>query len=138
MPSQSETRDRTSLHWARLKVDGGYGLRRGAWYTVGALTGEEALIRVRGQWVHVPWAVLEVTGTPPSRWTVVPRPANVVMLPETWGPHYGVCPRCHYRASLEGAPQEMRCPRCSGLFGVAWDEEYLGRVKSAAGEDKRS
>jgi len=88
-----------ALQWARLKVEGGYRLRRGAWYAVGAIEGDNVLIRVRGDWVRVPWAALEVTGTEPSRWTVVPRPANVVMLPETWGPHYGVCPRCHYPAS---------------------------------------
>jgi len=92
------------------------------------------LIRVRGEWMRVPWAALEVTGTEPSRWTVVPRPANVVMLPETWGAHYGVCPRCHYRASLEGAPETMRCPRCFGRFAVAWEEHTLGgwlRIKAA-------
>ncbi len=117
-----------ALQWARLRVEGGYRLRRGAWYAVGAIEGDNVLIRVRGDWVRGPWAALEVTGTEPSRWTVVPRPANVVMLPETWGPHYGVCPRCHYRASLEGAPETMRCPRCFGRFAVAWEEAYLGRV----------
>ena len=115
------------LQWVRLKVEASYRLRRGAWYAVGAIVGNDVLIRVHGEWVRVPWAALEVTGMPPSRWTVVPRPAKVIMLPETWGPHYGVCPRRHYRASLEGAPQTMRCPRCSGLFAVAWDERYLGR-----------
>lgn len=116
------------LQWARLKVNERYRLRRGAWYPVSAVKGAEVLIHVRGTWVHVPWTALEVTGTPPSRWTVVPRPANAVMLPEAWGAHYGVCPRCHHRASLEGAPQSMRCPRCGGLFAVAWDDPYLGRV----------
>ena len=109
-----------------MKIDGPYRLRRGACYAVSAIVGGEVLIRVRKLWVRVPWAAVEVSETPPSRWSVVPRPANAVMLPETWGPSYGVCPNCHNRAPFQGAPHTMRCPQCAGLFGVAWDEGYLG------------
>ena len=112
-------------NWARVKDDNAYRLRRGAWYAVSAIVNGEVLIRVRKTWVRVPWAAVELSDTPPTRWSVVPRPANAVMLPETWGPNYGVCPRCHYRASLHRAPQTMRCPQCVGLFAVAWDEGYL-------------
>ena len=112
-------------NWARVTVDGPYRLRRGAWYAVSAIVGGEVLIRVHKNWAHVPLAAVEVSETPPSHWTVVPRPANAVMLPETWGPNYGVCPRCQHRASLERAPQTMRCPQCAGLFAVGWDEGYL-------------
>src|SRR2546422_4949329 len=75
----------------------------------------------------VPWPAVEVTESLPSRWTVVPRPANAVMIPATWGAHYAVCPRCRHRAPLQGRPETMQCPRCGKLSPVAWDEAYLGR-----------
>jgi hypothetical protein len=117
----------TAANWARLKVEGSYRLRRGAWYAVSALVGDDVLVRVGGKWVRVPWASVEVTGAPPSRWTVVARPANAVMIPEGWGPYYGVCPRCRHRAALQGVPKVLQCPRCNKRSTVAWEEAYLGR-----------
>ena len=99
----------TAVNWARLKVDGPYRLRRGAWYAVRAVANDEVLVHVSGKWVRVPWPAVEVTESLPSRWTVVPRPANAVMIPASWGAHYAVC------------------PRCGKLSPVAWDEAYLGR-----------
>lgn len=118
----------TSLHWARLKVEGSYPLRRGAWYRVIQNAKDEVVLDVRHKPVNVPRSVVELVGTPPRRWTVVARPARAVMLPEPWGDHYAVCPSCQNRAPLHSAPHTMRCPRCGGLFAVAWDEPYLGRT----------
>jgi hypothetical protein len=117
----------TAVNWARLKVEGPYRLRRGAWYAVRALVKDEVLVHVGGKWVRVPWAAVEVSATPPRRWTVVPRPGNAVMLPASWGANYAVCPECRHRAPLQGMPPTMQCPRCGKLSPVAWDEAYLGR-----------
>ncbi|HEV2750558.1 MAG TPA: hypothetical protein VGV12_08560 [Gemmatimonadales bacterium] len=117
----------TSLHWARLKVEGPYPVRRGAWYRVTKDAKDTVVLDVRHKPVTVPRSAVELVGTPPRRWTVVPRPARAVMLPETWGDYYAVCPSCQHRAPLYGIPQTMHCPRCSGLFVVAWDEPYLGQ-----------
>src|SRR6266568_3764863 len=94
---------------------------------VRAVANDEVLVHVSGKWVRVPWPAVEVTESLPSRWTVVPRPANAVMIPASWGAHYAVCPRCRHRAPLQGRPETMQCPRCGKLSPVAWDEAYLGR-----------
>src|SRR3989441_6262608 len=65
----------TAVNWARLKVDGPYRLRRGAWYAVRAGANDEVLVHVSGKWVRVPWAAGEVAGSLPTRWAVVRRAA---------------------------------------------------------------
>ncbi len=47
-----------AVNWARLKVDGPYRLRRGAWYAVRAVANDEVLVHVSGKWVRVPWRTL--------------------------------------------------------------------------------
>ena len=118
----------TGSHWARLKVEGSYPLRRGAWYSVSAFVRDEVVVHVGRSWLSVPWSAVELTGTQPRRWTVVPRPANAVLLPEDWGAYYAVCPECCHRAPLRGTPETMHCPDCNRLSSVAWDEPYLGRT----------
>lgn len=103
-------------YWARLKVEGGFPLRRGAWYRVTKFARDAVVLDVHGQPVVVPRTVVEIVGTPPQHWAVVSRPARSVMLPESWGPNYGVCPNCRHRAPLHGPREELRCPRCNGLF----------------------
>lgn len=116
------------LHWARLKkVDGGYSLRRGAWYRVNQFAKESVVLDMPGTFVSVPRTAVELVGTPPCRWTVVPRPPGFTWLPESWGSHYGVCPGCHHRAPLLTVPQMLRCTRCREAFPVAWDEADLQR-----------
>lgn len=115
------------LHWARLKVDGDYSLRRGAWYRVSQFAKQNVVLEVPGTFVTVPRTAIELVGVPPRRWTVVARPVGFTLLPESWGPHYGVCPGCHHRAPLLTVPEMLRCPRCSEAFPVAWDERYLRR-----------
>ena len=114
--------------WARLKVEAPYPLRRGAWYRVTTRSPRDVVLDVHDNSVTVPLAVLQVVaGRPPRRWSVVRRPADAVRLPESWGDHYGVCPSCQHRAPLYGSPQSLRCPRCSDLFVVAWDELQPGQ-----------
>lgn len=113
------------VYWARLKVDGGYPIRRGAWYRVTQFAKEDLVLELPGTYITVPRKAVELVGIPPHRWTVVPRPAGVTWLPEAWGKHYGVCPGCHQRASLLTVPQMLRCPKCREAFPVAWDETYL-------------
>jgi hypothetical protein len=100
-------------------------LRRGAWYRVVRLAAEQAVVDVRGRAVPVARADVELIGTPPLRWTVVPAPRVAPRFPASWGMQYGVCPNCRDRASLLERPTTLRCTRCNGLFDVGWDESYL-------------
>jgi hypothetical protein len=115
------------LHWARLKTEAPYPLRRGAWYRVTTFGAESVAVDVNRTPLLVPRSVVDVVATPPERWTVVPRPAGAGRLPASWGELYAVCPNCRDRALLRGDVESMRCPRCNSLFAVAWDEGYLGR-----------
>ncbi len=116
-----------SPHWVRLKAEGELPLRRGAWYRVVTLASQNVTVEIQRKPVAVPRVLLEILEAPPQRWTVVRRPAQAVRLPASWGDAYGVCPGCRDRASLRGSPATLRCPRCNGLFPVAWEEAYLGR-----------
>jgi hypothetical protein len=113
--------------WARPRTEGPYPLRRGAWYRVTTFAKTAAVLDVNRVSVIVPRSAVELVGTLPRRWTVVPRPAKVTGPAENWGDRYAVCPRCRTRAPLAGVPPTMRCARCNGLFPVAWDEQYLDR-----------
>src|SRR5881296_3498813 len=99
------TRDTLPGAWARLKQDVNCGLRRGAWYRVVGLTPEEAVLQVpRRERVRVPRRFLQTLFVRPRHWTVVPRLAQ---------------------APITGYSIDMRCPKCNGLFGIAWEERYL-------------
>ena len=115
----------TELEWARLKVEGPYPLRRGAWYRVTEFFPDQVVVDVNRKPVTLPRSLLDVRGELPRRWTIVPRPTKAVRLPKSWGERYGVCPSCKSRALLRGLPQTMRCPRCRSVFPVGWDEQYL-------------
>ena len=106
------------LHWARLKAEGPYPLRRGAWYRVIELHPHEVVLDVQWKPVSVPPSLVEVVDERPLHWTAVPRPREAVRLREDWD-QYGVCPNCGNRASLEGAPKELRCTQCQESFPVA-------------------
>ena len=106
--------------WARLTADVDLPIRRGAWYRVVQLTPREATLEVRGKKVPIPRAALEIVADPPLRWAVVPRPRKSARLPQGWGPEYGVCPGCKERVQLVDKPRSLRCPKCNGLFDVAW------------------
>ena len=121
-----QTRGALPGAWARLKLDVSCGLRRGAWYRVVGLTPEDVVLQVpRRERVRVPRRFLQTLFSRPRRWTVVPGPADTAELPEHWRERYAVCPVCRARAPITGYSAELRCPKCNGLFGVAWDEGYL-------------
>lgn len=110
--------------WARLQADLNCNLRRGAWYRLIKADGLAALVDVRGKPVPVVRAFLQMSNTPPRKWTVVPRPRNVPRsIPVA--PHYAVCPSCRDRVSLHGRPSRLMCGRCAVEYAVDWDEHYL-------------
>jgi NADH pyrophosphatase NudC (nudix superfamily) len=114
------------LHWARLKAEGPYPLRRGAWYRVIQFETHEVVVDVNLRPVSVPRSLVEVVDQRPLQWTAVPRPRDAVRLRDDWD-QYAVCPKCGNRASLVDAPQELQCAQCGGSYPVDWDEKYLGR-----------
>jgi hypothetical protein len=121
-----QTREALPGAWARLNQDVSCGLRRGAWYRVVGLTPEDVVLQVpRRERVRVPRRFLQTLFTRPRRWTVVPGPAEPAGEPEHWRARYAVCPVCRARAPITGFSAELRCAKCNGLFGVAWDERYL-------------
>ena len=114
-------------------MDADFGLRRGAWYRVVALTTDTIMLDVRGQAVELPRLAIEIVDSLPFQWAVVPRPRSAsIMIPASWGKHYGVCPHCAHRAPLFGAPAVLQCSGCGLTFAVAWEERYLGRASGAA------
>src|SRR5207249_5015191 len=112
----------TGFQFARLKIEGPYPLRRGAWYRVTDETSETVVFDVNRRPVTVPRSLVELVGGPPRLWTIVPRPVNAVRVPAHWGWWYAVCPSCKHRSALNAAPQTMRCPRCKGVFRFAREE----------------
>jgi ribosomal protein S27AE len=110
--------------WARLQADLNCNLRRGAWYRLIKVDGLAAVVDVNRKAVPVVRAFLQLSNTPPRRWTVVPRPQNVPRSVQI-GAQYAVCPACRDRVPLRGHPSRMLCGRCSIDFAVDWDEHYL-------------
>ncbi|MGH7607688.1 MAG: hypothetical protein ACREME_10125, partial [Gemmatimonadales bacterium] len=86
--------------------------------------GLAAVVDVNRQPVPVVRAFLQLSKSPPRRWTVVPRPRNVPVSVKI-GAQYAVCPSCRVRVPLQGRPSRMFCARCSVDFEVAWEENYL-------------
>jgi hypothetical protein len=116
--------------WARLQTDIDVNLRRGAWYRLLKIDGFDAVVDVNRRPVPIVRAFLQISNSPPRRWTVVatPRTARAARaLPADVGSHYGVCPSCRDRVPLHGHPTRMLCRRCSVDFAVAWDEHYLAQ-----------
>ncbi len=115
-----------ATQWARARPDVDTLLRRGAWYRVLRLTPLEAILDVNGRPVAVAKGSLQMLSAQPTRWTVVPRPHNAsARLPTTWGPRYGVCPKCRERSRLEPRAAAMRCPKCGGFFDIGWDDSFF-------------
>ena len=110
--------------WARLQADVNCKLRRGAWYRLIKAQGLAAVVDVKGTPVGVVRAFLQMSNSPPRKWTVVPRPRNVPHSVQV-GEYYAVCPSCRDRVPLRGKPGRMLCGRCSVEFAVNWDEQYL-------------
>ncbi len=111
-------------HWARVKGRTTGPLRRGAWYRVLQLTPADAVLEVNKQPLSVPRAMLQVLPIRPRLWSVVPRPRGAAAPPASWGPRYGVCPRCAARAPLNDRAISMRCPTCSFAFVIGWSDSH--------------
>ena len=112
--------------WARIQADSNFQLRRGAWYRVSRLGAREAVLDVHQTAMTVPRALLQISSTRPSRWSVVGKP-QLAGVARDWG-DYAVCPNCRNRATLSGHPASIRCPRCNGLFDVDWNESKTAQV----------
>src|SRR5438034_2553495 len=112
--------------WARLQADLNCNLRRGAWYRLIKADGLAALVDVRGKPVPVVRAFLQMSSTPPRKWTVVPRPRNVPRSVEM-GDRYLVCRPRRENKPLRGKPSKVLCGRCTVEFAVDWDEHYLAK-----------
>lgn len=110
--------------WARLQADVNCKLRRGAWYRLIKAQGLAAVVDVKGTPVPVVRAFLQMSDTPPRKWTVVTRPRNVPLAVQM-GDFYAVCPSCRDRVPLRGKPGRLLCGRCRIEFAVDWDEHYL-------------
>ena len=115
-----------ATYWGQLKGNENRGLRRGAWYRVVALTPGEAVLDVNRRHVPLDRAALNLVTAPPQAWTVVRRPADARGVALALGERYAVCPSCRNRTPLKGDTPTLRCPRCDGLFRVAWDEWFVG------------
>ena len=131
---QSVPLQELQLAWARLRVEADVGLRRGAWYRVTRFTPSEVFLDVQRFPIAVPRLFLEVVLGRPLRWSVVPRPRDPTKLPPALGAPYAVCPVCRTRTSLDGRPGKMPCPKCQGMFAVAWDERYLTKGETKGEE----
>jgi len=110
--------------WARVRGDVNCNVRRGAWYEVVRLTPEEVVLDVNQRTVSVTRSSVQVVPIRPQRWSVVARPHDATNLPLSWGSRYAVCPNCRHRSPLRGRATELRCPRCTGVFAIAWDDPY--------------
>jgi len=111
--------------WARVRLAGAHGLRRGAWYpVVNDKKPTIVFLDVNKRNVAVDRTLLEFCGAKPMQWSIVARSvseqaarrASVANLNRT----YGVCPKCRARANLEDGVRAARCPACAGEFEVDW------------------
>src|SRR5256712_10233498 len=114
--------------WARLRARATCPLRRGAWYRVVQLTDADAILDVNGRPLSVPRAFLQVLPIRPRMWSVVPRLRGAVTPPASWGPRYGVGPRCRARAPLHQGSAPMRCPPCALALVIWWSDSHLRGV----------
>jgi len=87
------------------------------------LTAIEVVLDVNHHAVNVPRSSLQIVPRPPPHWTLVPRPANSLRVPSSWGARYLVCPNCRERAPLAKPMASLRCPRCNGVFEIGWGDE---------------
>ena len=107
--------------WARVRGEMNYHVRRGAWYEVLRVTGEDAILEVNRRPVRLERSWLEISHQQPQRWSVVARPRDSVDMPLSWGSRYAVCPHCSRRQALSGQPEQLQCDQCSGTYAIAWE-----------------
>src|SRR5438105_14818776 len=71
--------------WARIRDAVRCRLRRGAWYPVLSAGSHSVVVDVRGMPLSMHQSYLELTFARPTRWSIVARAADAVMMPESWG-----------------------------------------------------
>jgi len=106
--------------WARLQIEFPCPLRRGAWYRVLSASPLDVVVDVNRKQVRVPRRNLELSEQPASRWTVIETGSASVRVPKAMSVRYAVCPGCRERVPLGDQTTNLRCPKCNGLFDVAW------------------
>jgi hypothetical protein len=112
--------------WQATRPEHSKGLRHGAWYpVVRDERADRVTIQVGEREVDVPRRILEITGSRPSRFTVVHRLGFVPGRGNDryrLGRHYGVCPKCQWRFGIIGRPVQEKCPKCEFQGDIAWWE----------------
>lgn len=116
---------RSLQQWACVRTEIPCGLRRGAWYRVRRLLAREVVLEVHGQPRTLPRAYVTLSLSAPNRWSVVARPVATAGAVTAPAETHAVCPSCCERAALTGRLDSMRCPRCNGLFAVAWGDHEM-------------
>jgi hypothetical protein len=111
--------------WARVRLAGAHGLRRGAWYpVVNDKKPTIVFLDVNKRNVAVDRTLLEFSETKPTQWSVVVRDANERGTQRASAASlnrvYAVCPRCRARTNLDHGERAARCPVCAGEFEVDW------------------
>ncbi len=112
--------------WARTRVRTSRQVRRGAW----------GVLEVNRRPVTVPRSFLQILPFRPTTWSVITRLPNAQHPPASWGSTYGVCPSCSARAPLGQHAARLVCPRCNGLFPVAWEDSGLCVFEAAERGDR--
>src|SRR5437879_1835411 len=108
--------------WGRISDALRCRLLRGAGYPVLSGGSHAVVLDVRGMPISVHESHLELTLARPTRWSIVARAADAVMMPESWGAWYAVCPSCGAREPVSQVKGTMACPRCDQGFRIDWSE----------------
>ena len=111
--------------WARIRDAVRCRLRRGAWYPVLSAGSHSVVVDVRGMPLSMHQSYLELTFARPTRWSIVARAPDAVMMPESWGAWYAVCPSCAAREPVRQVTGTMACTRCDQAFHIDWSETAL-------------
>ena len=106
--------------WARIRDGVCCRLRRGAWYPVLSAGSHSVVLDVRGMSVSVHHGYLVLTVARPTGWSIVRRPPDSGLMPESWGAWYAVCPGCAAREPVGQVAGAMACRRCDQSFPIDW------------------
>jgi len=112
--------DRVLSQWARIRDAVRCRLRRGAWYPVLSTASHAVVLDVRGMPLSVHQSYVELTFARPTSWSIVARPPDAVMMPESWGAWYAVCPGCGAREPVSQVEGTMECTQCDQEFHIDW------------------